>query len=277
MKRETKKWLLIFFVFILIFIIILSNSFIKAEDLENTTGTEEDLAIPNTIQTSIISLISPGQPAVVEITYPLIGARRIIINTNKVVQNVSITIKEINASPDEFQIGFSGVSYNTFEIIPNNLNKEDVENVIIEFRVKKTELSKSNLTIEDVFLYRKPIDETDWKVLDTTYLYEERFYHRFSAVSPWLSKFIIFASKTECIPAEKRCLENQVQFCMGNKKWLISEVCDYQCKEGKCIEKGLQINLNPLVVYPIIGIVVVGVLVSFLAQRMQKRRKGKKK
>ncbi len=68
-------------------------------------------------------------------------------------------------------------------------------------------------------------------------------------------------------------MENQVQFCLGNKKWLISEICDYKCANGKCVEKGLQVNLNPLVVYPIIGIVVVGVLISFLMQRVPKRKR----
>jgi PGF-pre-PGF domain-containing protein len=231
--------------------------------------------VPNIIQTAAISSISPGQPGVVEINHPLIGARRLIISTNKLVRNVGITIKERNASSDEFQIGFSGVSYDTFDIIPENLTSDDVESIVIEFRVKKTELSKYNLTTNDVFLYRRPVGETDWRVLNTTYLSNERSYHMFSAVSPWLSTFLVFASKTECIPAEKRCQENQVQFCLGNKKWLVSEVCDYKCDDGKCVEKGLQVNLNPLIVYPIIGMVVVGVLISFMAQRMPKKAKNK--
>jgi PGF-pre-PGF domain-containing protein len=225
-------------------------------------------------QTTTIASISPEEPAIIKIIDSRFGPRIITINVNKPIQTASLTITEVNVSLAQFQIGFQGLSYEAFEITTKNLSNEDIENATIEFRVNKTELSKHNLTIEDVFLYRKQVNETQWSPLNTTYLNNDSVYDYFFAVSPGFSTFLVFVSKEECIPAEKRCFENQVQFCLGNKRWLISEVCDYKCENGKCIEKGLQINLNPLIVYPIIGIIVIGVLISFLAQRIIKKRGG---
>ena len=246
-------------------------SFTLPEILGDTTSPGGDSpASPLGIsQTSFISSITPEIPAVIEITNHYMSATRITINVNKPVSDVSLTITEVNISSE----GFQGLPYQAFEITTLNLSNADINNATIEFRINKTELSNHNLTIDDVFLYRKPVNATEWSVLNTTYLSNDTSYYYFSAVSPGFSTFLIFISKEECIPAEKRCFQNQVQFCLGNKRWLISEVCDYKCLNGKCIEKGLQINLNPLVVYPIIGIVVVGVLISFLAQRMSKSRR----
>jgi PGF-pre-PGF domain-containing protein len=238
-----------------------------------------DSAVPGAgaSQTSAISSITPTEPAVIEITNHYMSATRITINVNAPVSDVSLTITEVNISSGGFQIGFQGLPYQAFEITMKNLSNAEIQNASIEFKVNKTELLAHNLTIDDVFLYRKPANETDWSALNTTYLSNDTNYYYFSSVTPGFSTFLIFASKEECIPAEKRCFQNQVQFCLGNKRWLISEVCDYKCQNGKCIEKGLQINLNPLVVYPIIGIVVVGVLISFFAQRMVKRRMRKRR
>jgi PGF-pre-PGF domain-containing protein len=232
-----------------------------------------DSSIGGATQTNLVASISPDEPAIIQVTGSGFGARKITINTNKMVYDVSLTIKEVNSDSAGFQTGFSGFSFEAFEITVKNLTNEDINNETIEFRVNKTELLSHNLTTEDVFLYRRQTNETGWAPLNTTFLSDQNGYYTFSAVSPGFSTFLVFVSETECIPSEKRCFENQVQFCLGNKKWLVSEVCDYQCKDGKCVEKGLQVNLNPLIVYPIIGMVVVGVLISFMAQRMPKKKR----
>lgn len=242
---------------------------------EGTTGSSSPKGSsgPPTTETAIIPSIIPEEPAIIEIKNHYMSARKITINVNNPASDVSLTVKQMSTSSANFEVGFQGLSYEAFEITAVNLSNDNIKNATIEFRVNKTKLLESNFTTDDVFLYRKPVNTSDWAALNTTYLYDEDGYARFSAVSPGFSTFMVFVSPTECIPAEKRCLENQVQFCLGNKKWLVSEVCSYQCKDGKCIEKGLQINLNPLVVYPVIGIVVVGVLISFFAQRMVRRKK----
>jgi PGF-pre-PGF domain-containing protein len=233
-----------------------------------------DSPAPGASQTSFLGSISSGGSATMEITNPKISITKVTVEVKDMVTGVSLTVMEIS-SPTQagFEIGLpSGISYQTFEVSAIGLINENISKLIFNFRINNTWLEKQNKSVNDVNLYRKPTNMTEWSPLTTTYIGKDEKYSYFSALSPGFSSFLIFVSPAECIPAEKRCLENQAQFCLGNKKWLVSEVCDYKCEKGKCIEKGLQINLNPLVVYPIIGIVVVGVLVSFIIQRRIKMK-----
>jgi PGF-pre-PGF domain-containing protein len=246
-------------------------------------GSVGTTGVASTTVTETITPSTGGRSAEVIISNAKIDLTKISINVKELASNIpidlTINVKEVNfPSETDLQTGLpsSGEGYQAFNITIKGIDKKNIANIILDFKVNKTWLEeKKNFTIEDISLYRKPSNETKWDSLNTTYINNDSVYYYFSAVSPGFSTFLIFVSPVECVPAEKRCFENQVQFCLGNKKWLVSEVCDYQCRKGRCIEKGLQINLNPLVVYPIIGIIVVGVLISFLAQRIPKIRSGK--
>ncbi|MDO8528574.1 MAG: PGF-pre-PGF domain-containing protein [Nanoarchaeota archaeon] len=251
-----------------------SNSTTEAASVVGEVTSPRGSSSPPS-QTTIIPSITLGTPAIIEITSSSSSIRTIKINAKNNMSNVTLTLSRTNISDADFQViagGRRGESYEAYNINFTG-NNSDIANVTIGFRVNKTWLIKTGFTTSNIALYRELTNSTRWKTLATTFLSEDLVYYYFSAVSPGFSKFLIFIGEDECIPAEKRCVENEVQFCLGNKKWLVSEVCDYKCVNGACVEKGLQVNLNPLVVYPIIGIVVVGILISFLVQRMPKRKK----
>ena len=218
-------------------------------------------------ETTTISSASPSTPAIVSISNPEIDIREMLINVKTNLSDISITVNEIDIlSESDFSISTDGIIYQAFQILTDGINDTHIESVIIQYRVNKTWLNESNFTIEDVVLYRKQEVANQWDALETAYIFEDDAYYYFSSLSPGFSFFSIFVSPAECALGDKQCFENNVQICPASKKWFTSEICDYKCNGGKCAGREL------FLLYLIVGIVIIGGVVSFVVKKIQEKR-----
>lgn len=112
---------------------------------------------------------------------------------NKNLNNVTISIINSSTSAPSFQINSSGSFYQGFDINLTGMNDSDLSKVILNFRVNKTWISKNNLNVSTVALYRNSGNSPTWTKLPTTEIDQDSSYYYFSAVSPGFSIYKIFA------------------------------------------------------------------------------------
>ena len=219
-----------------------------------------------TTTTETITTASPGSPAVVSINNPSMGLTKLTVNVSQTVSNLSITITKLNSTQGadlRISLGRNGALYEAYEI-STTLSNSNISNVEINFKVNKTWLANQNKTVTSVRLYRYV--NNAWTRITTTLTGQDSQYYYFSAVSPGFSTFVVFFGEFECDPGEKRCFENQVQLCLGNATWLVTEKCLGDCKDGECLETPFKFDLKTL--YFVGGIVIAGLIVVFLLRRI---------
>jgi len=235
-----------------------------------TPPTEE-----TTITTQTISEITPEQPAEVIIDNPKIDLTKITINVLENVASASITVTKVEPPSEAgLQIGLpAGESYQAFKINATKLNDTNIANVTIDFKVNKTWLEEKNGTIENIRLYRKPSNSTEWTPLTTSFVSQDTEYYYFSSLSPGFSTFIVFYGKYECQPGARRCFNGQSQLCLGNATWLVTEQCPYGCDEqGNCMKIPTQSTIIYFLIVAIISVAII--LTSYLIMtKIRKKRR----
>jgi len=228
--------------------------------------------------TTTVGTISAGEPATVNITNPKVEITSIVITTTETVSNVAVKVTEVSrARLADLEIGLSTRQiYQAFNITTLGLNNSQIANATVGFRVNITWVEQRRAAEEDMLLFRKNDTTGRWQALNTTYLYNDSQFYYYSAVTPGFSTFIIYFGRYECEPGINRCFENQIQMCLGNATWLVTEKCAYGCDEqGACLETPLQSKTFYTFLIVAVGVVAVIVL-YFLTTRIFGKKKRRK-
>ncbi len=215
-------------------------------------------------ETHIWTTITADEPVTMTVTNPEIHLTEITITTTETVTDVSLTVTEIDVTPQsDIQISAGGTNYQGFKIDTSGINDTNIANVIIDFKVNKTWLEENNLTYDAVTLLRKPGIANIWDALNTSLVTEDLEYYYFSAISPGFSSFVIFIGTIACNPGDIRCFNNELQLCLGDYTWIVTEKCKSGCEDNKCIKgsKIIDISISSLGIYAIVIVLSAGILV----------------
>jgi PGF-pre-PGF domain-containing protein len=238
-----------------------------------STPEEETPPLSTTIGTGSVPSIPAGESTTVTITNSNIEVNSVTISTTENVSSVSVTVTEVpKTKVGDFVIGVSAGGagiYQALNITARGLNNSQIESASITFRVNISWVEEQRkATEEDIHLFRRNEITNKWEALNTTYLYNDSQFYYYSAVTPGFSTFVIYFGRYECEPGINRCFENQIQMCLGNATWLVTEKCAYGCDEqGVCLEKPLS-NFDLKILYFVVGVVVFVLIVVFLLRRV---------
>jgi PGF-pre-PGF domain-containing protein len=161
------------------------------------------LTPPREVEFKVTSMI-PASPKVLYITGADVGFTKLRISVNKQLLNVRITIKAIETLPAN--VPELKDVYKYIEITKENMQDEDIDNVVFEFKVPKSWLEGKDPS--KVVLYR--FDGSEWKVLPTKVISESSVYVYYEATSPGLSFFAIALAP---VPEEKPPEEVEEKKC----------------------------------------------------------------
>jgi PGF-pre-PGF domain-containing protein len=134
--------------------------------------------------------ITPEVP--VTLTFEDVAITQITIHTKQTVQDVSVTVEQSLEPPlGGLAVGAPPVLYRYLKIVYENILDEDVDYIIIEFRVPKSWMAANGIGENTIALHRyDPITGT-WTSLPTTKIGEDATYVYYQATSPGLSVFAI--------------------------------------------------------------------------------------
>jgi PGF-pre-PGF domain-containing protein len=230
----------------------------------------------NPTETQTITSASAGGSASVEIKNPKLDIRNITIYPKTNISNASITV--LKNETGDIKIAFpAGTIYQAFTINAKAIKNEDLNNVTIEFRVNKTWLTEQNLSYNQVILYRMPSSTENWEALITISIRGDSKYYYFIAMSSGFSTFIILIKEipTECIPSQMRCFNDELQLCAENNTWILTEKCQYGCKNQACFKKLFGIFTVDALFYSTIAVVTFGIIIVlyFLFKKVKRARR----
>ncbi|VVB84120.1 Outer membrane protein assembly factor BamB [uncultured archaeon] len=235
--------------------------------------------------TEVIPITRGGSSTHITIRNPKIDLTSISINLSKDVNSSLFSVIRLNDS-NLTKLPSTGKIYQSFEII-SGINNSNIANAIINFKINKTWLSDNNLHLNilgnntvvmqdnqslwNITLYRKESGETNYMPLITTFAMQDNQYYYFKALTPGFSTFVVFLSKTECAPNTRRCFNNQVQLCLGNSTWLVTEQCKNSCENAECSK----MKMNSIFSYTIILSGISSTIVLVIYFTLLGRRKNK--
>jgi len=234
---------------------------------------------------------TPDKPIEITINNPSMDLNSLILNIRKSVSNSSVSITKINSTTYSLITGLPiGRLYQAFEIEPgiSNLN---IINATLNFKINKTWLADNNITfhykgsrfwllendiVGNIILYRNPDGNSTWMPLMTNYSYQDNQSYHFYAYSKGFSTFAIFLNKYDCLPNSARCDNNEVQLCLGNSTWLVTEHCQYGCADRKCAGSFFvseQFRFLSIVIA--VAVVVIGLILIFYKKKKHKVKNRK--
>jgi len=215
------------------------------------------------------------------------------LNIKTEIENGSIILTTLNDNRTILQTGLPlGKLYQAFEILFANVSSAEIVNATLDFRINKTWLTENNISfhhketsfwlvqndiVGNIKLYRNPNGGNEWVPLTTEYLKEDNSYYYFSSYSLGFSTFAVFFSKYDCLPNSARCADNQVQLCLGNSTWLVTETCSDVCKSGKCQSLFFKSNEFYIVLGTVIGGIILIFVIIFVSKKIKNRKKFNKR
>jgi parallel beta-helix repeat protein len=229
--------------------------------------------------TQSVTDISSVQPVEITINNSGMDLSSLTINVKNSVSDTSVNITTVNQTESGLPIGRV---YQAFEIDPG-IDNSNIINATINFKINKTWLAENNITfhskgnrswlVEDdivgnIILYRNPEGSNAWMPLVTTFSSEDNQYYYFSAYSPGFSTFAIFLNRYDCLPNSVRCENNEVQLCLGNSTWLVTDHCSDTCGNGKCTSSFFKSDQF----YFILITIVIGVIAIIMIVLLNKIR-----
>ncbi len=247
-----------------------------------SVGGRGRITEPQPTQTHSWTKITPEQPAEMSITERGLDLTKFTIATTETVTDASLTVTAVDVSQADLGIGLPTEKvYQAFNITTKKLNDTNIANVTIEFKINKTWLFEQNRSYENVFLHRKLDIENlpKWEVLPTNYSKEDSDFYYFSAISSRFSTFMIFIGTYECDVGEKRCFNDQIQLCLGNYTWMITEKCKFGCKDNECIEPlelliSRIMEIGSVTFYIVVGLIsgTIVAVIYFIYKSIRKKR-----
>ncbi|VVB82961.1 Uncharacterised protein [uncultured archaeon] len=185
-----------------------------------------------------------------------------------------------------------GKLYQAFEIEPG-ISNSNIINATINFKINKTWLADNNITfhykgsrfwllendiVGNVILYRNPDGNSTWMPLATNYSYQDNQSYHLYAYSKGFSTFAIFLNKYDCLPNSARCDNNEVQLCLGNSTWLVTEHCQYGCGDRKCASSFFVSEQFRFlsIVFAVAILIIILILIFYKKRKKKVRRKIRK-
>jgi PGF-pre-PGF domain-containing protein len=220
-----------------------------------------------------ISEITPSQPMQISFGGGDGGVTGVIINTAKTLTNSSLQVIKTNITSQGYLVSGLPLSqtYESFKV-NTSISDSDIKNITFNFKISKAWMSALGWVVQDVNFYRGGHTSGVWDALLVNFIGQDTNYYYFSALSPGFSTFVIFMGKYECSPGDKRCFNNEAQFCLGNSTWLVTDNCQNGCKDAKCQPASIQ----SLFLYSgVIAAVSIAITVTFYVIFKNFRKKKK--
>ncbi len=239
-------------------------------------------------QTEAIPSIPASQPVEVKITNSNLEVTSITISTTEAVAGEQVTVEEVKTlpPPEQVVVGIclgegQGKVYTAFSITLKKTNNNIIANATIDFRVNKTWFSENNGTLEDLNLFRQNPNTKEWGVLSTSFVKEDESYLYFESKTPGFSTFAVLFSKCKCAPNAKRCFNNDLQICVGNAAWLVTEKCGEGCLNATtCIAPAQQKSVfsqSVIVATTSVGALIVLAVLYLILMRIKKKKRTRKR
>jgi parallel beta-helix repeat protein len=232
--------------------------------------------------------ITSIKPVEIIINNSQMDLNSIKINVKKSISNSSITITKLETNNSILKSGLPiGLLYQAFEI-ESGVSNSEIFNATLNFKINKTWLAENNITfhskgngfwlvqnniVGNIILYRNPEGVNAWLPLVTNFSSEDNQFYHFSAYSQGFSTFAIFFNKYDCLPNSARCDGSEVQLCLGNSTWLVTEHCADTCDNGKCAQGFLKSGQFKFL---IVTIVVAMITLTIIVLVAKVRRRGYK-
>ncbi|MFZ1971056.1 MAG: PQQ-binding-like beta-propeller repeat protein [Candidatus Nanoarchaeia archaeon] len=211
----------------------------------------------------------PNVPVTILVNVTNVDLTKLVIVSSKVVQDASITILPASkASKSDLNVSSSpGQVYQSFQINTKNIDDSEIANVSFYFRMNMSWMNSNNLNSRNVLLFRNT--GTTLIPLNSTFLSNDMKYNYYSALSPGLSKYSIFASNSECNLGDLRCFGNDFQFCGLTGSWIVVQTCQYGCKDFACVPNpkstgflnNIKSNAGEYLFYLVIFLILLGIVV----------------
>jgi len=260
-----------------------------------TTDTGENTASiqgnGGTSFTQSIQNITPNKPVGITINNSRIDLSSLTINVKKSISNSSVNIIRLNSTASDSIGGLPiGKVYQEFEI-NSRIDNSNIINATINFKIDKAWLAENNIIlyskgntswlvqndiVGNVILYRNPQGVKAWLPLTTNFFSEDNQSYYFSAYSPGFSTFAIFLNRYDCLPNSARCFNNEVQSCLGNSTWFVTEHCSDTCGNGKCTSSFFKSDqFYFLIIIGIIAFISIGIIIFIYIKRKIRKEKRK--
>lgn len=128
-----------------------------------------------------------------EIDIDGISITKLVITAINSIDNEEIEILQFAGKPSGVPIA-PGVVYKYLSITPRASREEDIENIVIGFKVELSWMSGKGVSVGDITLRRYNPENQEWEELSTTKVNEDGTYAYFEATS---TKFSIYAITTK--------------------------------------------------------------------------------
>ncbi len=173
----------------------------SSSDSTDDDTTEEDITseTPSQQHNQSIEKITPGNVTIIKDFDAELGLKQIQIYVTNEVQNVEIVVSKFDHRPANVSVKKEGKVHKYLQIEIENLN-ESLENATITIQVEKTWINESELTKEEIALFKFNEDSQEWDELETTYIEEDNIYYYYDAEITSFSYFaIVEKSKTSLL------------------------------------------------------------------------------
>jgi len=250
---------------------------------------------PTSIQPSMSRLwdkIEPNTPVIMLIDKEGIELTQIQIEILNEANDVKVTVEKLAEQPATVTQTVSGNVYHYMEISTNNLDEENIQNIIINFKVNKTWMEQNSIDKSTVLLNRWA--DSQWNELETSILDEDDDYVYYEATSPGFSYFTISGQgagaapcdndgtcepeqgetsencpndcptdETVCTPSDMRCSGDNLQQCNEyGTAWVTTTTCEHGCSGAQCNDAPAA--GGTWIIIAVVAVVVAVVVISFV-------------
>jgi PGF-pre-PGF domain-containing protein len=170
-------------------------------ETQSTTQTETSYVTASITQYVYVESYVPGQvieyASIPKISNGSEGTAHFSKSDRHNVQTITIGVVEnatnikiaIATAPQQTSLGANTNEYSSFQIAATNLSDDNVNSVVIDFKVDRNWLSNNQIPENGVNLYR--YENGEWTRLNTSLLRSDETYEYYEAKSPGLSMFAI--------------------------------------------------------------------------------------